>query len=199
MEKSIRKRRRSQLAAVVIIIIALIGVLVVNTDRATAVRTASAGATDRVQRAETAAGEETPGFFSSVMPSLLRLASALVIVVAAIYLGVYGLKKMMGKKYSGNRQLNLLEVLETTYIAPKKSVSLVRVADKAVLVGMSDSQITVLTELDTEETKRVLASLSSVEVEPDAFRTVFKAASKKIKEFTLKRNDKTALETPGRR
>ena len=193
MERNTKQKHRSQLAAAIIVVIALIGVLVINTDRATAVRATTAAETGQVLPSNTATAE-TPGFFSSAMPSLLRLGCALVVVIAAIYLGLYGLKKMMGKKYSGNRQLNLLEVLETTYLAPKKSVSLVRVADKAVLVGMSESHITILTELDKEQTREILTSLN-VEPEPESFSRIFKTATHKIKEFGLKRTGKTALET----
>ncbi|MEE8423643.1 MAG: flagellar biosynthetic protein FliO, partial [Thermodesulfobacteriota bacterium] len=42
---------------------------------------------------------------------------------------------IIGKKYAGNKTNNILEILETTHLGPKKSLSLVRVADKSVLVG----------------------------------------------------------------
>ncbi|UCE25060.1 MAG: flagellar biosynthetic protein FliO [Candidatus Zixiibacteriota bacterium] len=196
MEKSLKVKRRSQLTIIIIVLAALIGVLAINTDRATAVK---AGSAKPPSMTETAAGIETDnnqstGFYSSAAPSLLKLASALAIVVACIYVGIYLLKRLMGRKYSGNRQNNLLEVLETTYVAPKKSVSLLRVADKAVLVGMSENHITVLTELDAAQTREVLAAIEP-ERETESFRNVLKTATDKIKEFGFKRSKKTALET----
>ena len=196
MEKSPKLKRRSQLTIVIIVLAALIGVLAINTDRAKAVKADDAVETTVVQ-AETGATTDTDGpisFYTSTAPSLLKLISALVIVVVCIYVGVYLLKRLMGKKYSGNRRNNILEVLETTYIAPKKSVSLLRVADKAVLVGTSENQISVLTELDPDQTREVLAAIEP-EAVTESFGNVFKSATDKLKEIGFKRAKKTALET----
>ncbi len=192
MEKNPKLNRRSQLTLIIIVLIALTGVLVINTDRATAVKADSPAAL----KAETSienTGQGTTGFYSSAVPSLFKIISALVIVIVCIYAGVYLLKRMLGKKYSGNRQHNLLEVIETTYVAPKKSVTLLRVAEKAVLVGMSENQITVLTELDAEQTREVLASIKP-DPDPENFGSMLKMATDKIKEFSLRKTKKTALE-----
>lgn len=194
MEKKLKVNRRSRLAVLVIVIVALIGVLVINTDPARAVKTTDTQATVPSQVPSDGAGENVPSFLSSATPSLLKLFSALIVVVAAIYVGIYLLKRLMGKKYTGNRQNNLLEVIETTYIAPKKSVSLLRVADKSVLVGMTENQISVLTELDSEETRKVLATVAP-EIEGESFGSLLRHATDKIKEISLKRAGKTALET----
>ena len=196
MEKSLKLKRRSQLTMAVIILAALIGVLAINTDRASAVK-ADAKVENTAVQTETAATTNTgspTAFYSSAAPSLLKLVSALVLVVVCIYVGVYLLRKLMGKKYSGNRQNTILEVLETTYVAPKKSVSLLRVADKAVLVGTSENQISVLTELDPDQTREVLASIEPA-AESENFSSLFKSASDKLKEIGFKRAKKTVLET----
>lgn len=188
--------RRSQLTVIIIVIVALIGVLVIRTDQATAVKADGSAAVTTAQEDQTGTttGLKTDGFYSSAAPSLFKLISALVIVIACIYAGVYLLKRLMGKKYSGNRQSNLLEVLETTYIGPKKTISLVRVADRAVLVGTSENQISPLAELDAEETARILAD-ACLEEETESFKKVFKTALTKLKEIGLKRTDKAALES----
>lgn len=196
MEKNPKLKRRSQLTLLVIVLVALTGVLVINTDRATAVKADSPAATEQLNAEATTGStvDDSPGFYSSAAPSLFKIISALVIVIVCIYAGVYLLKRMMGRKYSGNRQHNLLEVIETTYVAPKKSVTLLRVAEKAVLVGMSENQITVLTELDADQTRDVLASIKP-EPHPENFGSVLRMATEKIKEFGLRKTKKTALET----
>ncbi len=196
MEKSLKLNRRRQLTIVIIVLAALIGVLAINTDRASAVKADNSVETTAVQ-AETGAAVDTApptSFYTSAAPSLLKLISALVVVVVCIYVGVYLLRRLMGKKYSGNRQNNILEILETTYVAPKKSVSLLRVANKAVLVGTTENQISVLTELDPDQTREVLAAIKP-EVEAESFGNVFKTATDKLKEFGFKRAKKAALET----
>lgn len=196
MVKTLKTKRRSQLTVIIIIIVALIGVLAIRTDKATAVKvTGSASETTTLQdQAGTTTDNEKENFYSSAAPSLFKLISALVIVIASIYAGVYLLKRMMGRKYTGNRQNNLLEVLETAYIGPKKTVSLVRVADRAVLVGTSENHISPLAELDADETARILMSPEQTGHEEN-FKKIFKTAVMKLKEISLKRTEKTALES----
>lgn len=195
MEKKRKARRRSQLTVIAIVIAALIGVLVVNTDRATADRTTASAQTTVTNgsAAETTTGDET-GFYSSAAPSLFKLISALALVIACIYAGVFLLRRLMGKRYSGNRQNSLLEVLETTYLGPKKTVSLVRVADRAVLIGSSENQISPLAELSPEETAKILAAVQA-ESHPESFQKTFKSALSRMKELGFKKAGKTALET----
>lgn len=188
-------KRRSQLTVIIIVLAALIGVLSINTDPATAVRTEKPIASTLTQAGSglESSDDDATGFYTSAAPSMFKIISALVIVIVAIYGGVYLLKRMMGKKYTGNRQHNVLEVIETTYVAPKKSVTLLRVADKSVLVGMSENQITVLTELDSDQTREVLASIKT-EPETESFGNVLRTATEKIREFGSRKTRKTALE-----
>lgn len=195
MERNIKLKRRSQLIVGTIILIALVGVVVINNDHVAAEKTTGWTTTSEVQNPSPKAEERVPTFASTAVPSMFKLASALVLVIVCIYLGVWGLKKTMGKKYSGNRQYNALEVLETTYVAPKKSVSLVRVAGKAVLIGVTESQIAVLTELSREETAEVLATVEKEEAASPNFMSFMNVASQKLKELGLKQTGKTALDT----
>jgi flagellar biogenesis protein FliO len=195
LEKNLKSKRRSQLTVIVIVLAALIGVLSINTDPATAVKTEQP-ALSSLSQAETgleSTSDDNTGFYTSAAPSMFKIISALIIVVVAIYGGVYLLKRMMGRKYSGNRETNILEVIETTYVAPKKSVTLLRVAEKSVLVGMSENQITVLTELDSDQTREVLASIEPRR-ETESFGNVLKTATDKLKEFGSRKTRKTALE-----
>jgi flagellar protein FliO/FliZ len=192
LEKIRKAKRRSQLTVIIIVLAALIGVLAINTDRVTADKGTVTTATVKTDAMTPAT--DSANLYSSAAPSLFKLISALVLVVASIYGGIYLLKRMMGKKYSGNRTNSLLEVVETTYVAPKKSVSLLRVGDKAVLVGMTDSNMNMLTELTPEETSRALAAIES-EPQPENFGRTLKAAMGKLRLMSAKRADSTALET----
>jgi len=97
----------------------------------------------------------------SVYWSLAKLLAALMVVVAGIYGFLYILRRMMGNKLSGNRNQQIIEVLETTYVAQKKSVSLIRYADRAVLVGVADTGINILAELDVEQTAKILSEYAT--------------------------------------
>ncbi|MFQ5453880.1 MAG: FliO/MopB family protein, partial [Candidatus Zixiibacteriota bacterium] len=192
--KILKYKRRSYLIVAIILAIALAGVFIINTDQAAADQEKNYINQNKTAVQNNSEEKVISGFMSSNVPSLLKLGSALVVVIISIYLGIFLLRKLMGKKYSGNRQNNLLEVLETTYIAPKKTVSLLRVADKSVLIGITDNHISVLTELNSDETNEILASVS-LEKDTDNFKTFLKTASKKLKTLSIKKNRDTILET----
>jgi flagellar biogenesis protein FliO len=192
LEKSLKQKRRSQLAIALIVIAALVGVLVIRTDRVSADGNSALTYISK-QTTEPAQQTEPPSYFDSQLPPMFKLGSALVIVLISIYGGIFLLKKMMGRKYSGNRQHELLEILETTFVAPKKSVTLLRVADKSVLIGTTETNISVLTELDSAKTKEILAQIQSEPV-GESFTGMFKSAAERIREMRVGKPGKAALE-----
>lgn len=117
---------------------------------------------------------------------LVKLVLALGVVIAAIYGFLYLLRKMMGQKFSGNRSNRMIEVLETTYIAQKKCVSVIRFHDRAILVGICDSTIQRLAELSPEESAAALADVAA----PNAsgkFAGVLSEARTRLKNWNTSR------------
>lgn len=171
--------KKSQFIVMIIIVFALIGLLAINSGQVAADNELTTPA-NYVELPKLEAEQSTYGGYASSMPSLFKVGGALAVVVLAIYLALFILKRMMGKKYSGNKKNNIMEVLETTYIGPKKSISLIRVAGKSVLVASTETQISMLTEMDSEETKEILRGID-VEIEPDVFQNMLSSASEKIK------------------
>jgi len=146
-------RRKTTLSTAIIIALALAGLVVVNVGQGdAAVQMVKGTSQSTVEE-----GPEAP-FDGSAYGALARMVAALAVVIACIYVGVYLLKKLgkgkLGRKSGGD----LLEVIETTHLGPKRMISLVRVADKAVLVGVGESQMTLLTELDPDQTAVALSS-----------------------------------------
>lgn len=186
--KSYKAKKKQQLFTLGIIIVALMGVLIVNSGSVTADNSAKVK-TEEVEQSPvnnaTAVDNNksaTPigKYTSQVMPSMFKLGGALILVIACIYGGLFLLKKTMGKKYSTNKSNNNLEIIETTHIAPKKTLTLVRVADKAVLVGTTENNMSVLTELDETKTAELLAQMD-IETEQDNFKDIISIASNKLK------------------
>jgi len=122
----------------------------------------------------------------SVAWALAKLIGALIIVTVGIYGFIYLLRRMMGQRFSGNRGNNLLEVLETTYIGQKKSISLIRFSDRAVLVGVTDTGISALAELDVDKTNKILAEIKSHENQSAGFRSIFNEARSKLVNLNVK-------------
>lgn len=90
---------------------------------------------------------EIPSLTESVLPSLTRIAISLVVIIGIIYLTVFLLRKLSGNRLGGSKG-TAIQIIEQTYLAPKKSVCLLKLADRAVLVGITDTSINLLTELD---------------------------------------------------
>lgn len=86
----------------------------------------------------------------SFVRALVKGLGALILILALIYGFVWILRFFMNKKSFGNPTSDQIRVLSTTYIAPKKSVALLQVYEKAILIGVSENSMTTLTELDEE-------------------------------------------------
>jgi len=183
-----KANRRNIIGVVVIIGVAVIGLMMLGNDPASAVRLDSAGGADSVPAESQAAPTE---FVGTAMPSMLRMVSALIVVIGCIYAGLWLLKRSMGRRFSSGSGRSL-EVLETTAVAPKKTISLIRVGEKAVLVGVTDSGMTMLTELSPEQTTEILAAQTQPVAE-EGFSKALAAATGKLREFGLKRKQ-TVLE-----
>jgi len=115
----------------------------------------------------------------SMYPALFKLLGALALIIGLIYGFILLLRKLMGQKISGNRGGSVLEVIETAYVGQKKSVSLVRFSDRAVLIGMGDSNISVLAELSKDDTAKILVGRKT-EKKNTGFGQVFNEARRKL-------------------
>jgi len=170
----------------IILLTAFVGLYVVKVGDVSADKMATSSSQTEVN----AAAEQTTGQVDTPMTvaagSIIKMISALTVVIICIYLGIFGLKRMMGNKHRTSGGQNLLQVLETAYVGPKKTVSLVRVADKSVLIGVTDERISMLTELDAEHTAEIVAAEEQTAT-GDSFSGFLKAASGKFKEFRLKK------------
>ncbi|MEW5993898.1 MAG: flagellar biosynthetic protein FliO [Candidatus Zixiibacteriota bacterium] len=191
MAKSSRQSRRPIVAAAVILLAAMLGLVVIRVGPVTAQQDASLSQ-DKSPGTDCAAEQTDLPRYTSMLPSLARLVLALVVVIVCIYAGIYLLKRLSLRRYAG-RQGQLLEVIETAGVGPKKTVSLIKVADKSVLVGMTDTHISLLTEIDEAKTALMLSRQCHVAGD-DRFASVLKSFTDKVKGISLGRNP-TALET----
>lgn len=192
MPKNSSPNRRMILTVGIILAVACVGLFMINVDPASADRTSLADLTGGQNGATDVTGT-VPASDSSMLSAVVKMISALVVVILAVYAGLYLLRKLMGKRYGQGGRGDVLDVLQTTYIGPHKTISLVRVANRSVLVGVTDSQISTLTELDEAETAEIMADAKTSEP-VDRFAGMLKTAGDKLRRVGLKKNE-TALET----
>ena len=79
-----------------------------------------------------------------------RTAFSLLVVVLLIWGAVHLMRRFSGGASSPG--LSHVRVLERAYVAPKKAIYVVQIGSRSLAVGVTDTQITALLELDHEET-----------------------------------------------
>jgi len=175
------KKSKKSLLIILIIIVISTGFIIAKFGSISAgnVSPDKIGDSENQVQKDNSAGNQIMAPETSMIIPLIKLIGALMLVVAGIYGFIYLLKKMMGQKFSSNKNDNLIEVLETSYIAQKKSISLVRFVDRAVLVGVCDAGITVLAELKPDETTKIMADYA-VNKPASGFKNILKDARKSI-------------------
>lgn len=187
--KNNKIKTRSIIGTSLIIAVALIGLIFVKTDYVAADRV-NLPTSQSIENVYSPLGSESSSGLS-VLPSLIRIISALVIVVVCIYVGIFLLKKLMSKR-SGQRAISgNLEIIETIHIAPRKSVTLLRIGEKSILVGTTEGSMSLLCEQDEIETDKLLVETVS-ETPTLGFGEMLNTAVAKVKEVVQK-SKKTAV------
>ncbi|MBC2742081.1 MAG: flagellar biosynthetic protein FliO [Desulfosarcina sp.] len=79
----------------------------------------------------------------------LKMIASLGVVLALILFLLYGIKKLTSQRMggAGGKQI---QVLESHYLGVKKTISLVRVPGKVLVLGISGDRINLLDTLDDE-------------------------------------------------
>jgi flagellar biosynthetic protein FliO len=92
-----------------------------------------------------------PGLSGDIGPTLLQLAGALLLIIVIIYLSVWLMKKYSGGKIAGGS--GLISIVERRHLAPKQVLYLIKVGEKHLLIGASDSGLQKLSDIEDLEVK----------------------------------------------
>ncbi len=182
-----RQNKRMLLTVAVILCLAFVGLFMVQVDRVSADGSGQVAPGTALQSESGVPTAQETG----VIGAIVKMISALVVVIASVYLGIYLLKRLTQKRPGQNTKSDVLEVLQTTHLGPHKAISLVKVGKRSVLVGVTDSRISTLTELDEAETQEMYAQAPSQEA-GDSFAGTLKNATGRLRSFTL-RSKRTVL------
>jgi flagellar biosynthetic protein FliO len=79
-----------------------------------------------------------------LFPSFLKMVSALAVTLGIMLITIYLLKKAM--KRTGVND-GLMKILSTQYLGPKNSIMLIDVLGDILVIGVSSSQISLLTKI----------------------------------------------------
>lgn len=81
----------------------------------------------------------------------IKTFSTLAVMLAVILIGFYLVKRFWPKAAGFMSAHQWVKVITTTSIAPKKMISLVEVGDEILVLGLTDSHISLLTKVTDEE------------------------------------------------
>ena len=85
----------------------------------------------------------TVDFFSS----LVKMISALAVVLGIMIAAMYFVKKFMKGTASGIDDGKFIKIISTRYIGPKCSIMLIDVLSSIIVISMANNQITMLTTI----------------------------------------------------
>ena len=110
-----------------------------------------------------AAEEDTPKSpFSSTPWLIVQVVLYLALIVGLIYLTLYVLRKYVYRPPLQGAAQAHLRVLTSVFVAPKKAIYLVKVVDRILVLGATDSGMTTLAEItDPEAIGRLEAALQA--------------------------------------
>jgi flagellar biosynthetic protein FliO len=89
----------------------------------------------------------------------LKVVGTVVLLIVVLYAGMYVMRVLSGRTGKGGFDSGAISVLHKSHIAPKKAIYVIRIGDRAMVVGVTDSQINHLADLSQEE----LSSLKTTE------------------------------------
>ncbi len=81
---------------------------------------------------------------------VISMLFPIILIIGLLLAALYFVKRKQ-LKIGGNSDLFNVRVLFTKSIMPKKYISFVRIGDKIMVLGVSDNSISVLKELDWDE------------------------------------------------
>lgn len=86
-----------------------------------------------------------------------KVVAVLGLVIALLYGGMFGLRRLSGRSAPGGLSQGGIKVLCRQQIAPRKAIYVISVVNKAMVIGVTDSQISHLSDLSEEEVSELIS------------------------------------------
>lgn len=100
----------------------------------------------------------------NIAVSIFRMITGLVLVVGAVILVVWGLKWLQNKRV-GRGTPDFIKTIGIFPLGPKQHLYMVKMLDRYMLLGVTESHINIISELDENEAKAINAD----EISPKSF------------------------------
>ncbi len=87
---------------------------------------------------------------------VIRTFGSLVLVLVLLGLTIYGIRWLQKKSRSTIGNIRKLGVVDSLSLGPKKSVHLVKIMDRVLVIGVAENSMSFLTELSRDEADQFL-------------------------------------------
>ncbi|MDH4100585.1 MAG: flagellar biosynthetic protein FliO [Nitrospirota bacterium] len=99
----------------------------------------------------------------SLVASTLRVVAALALVLAALLFTLYMLKRFMDRGSGGGDKGAPIRIITSKFLGPKKSIAVVEVYGRYLVVGITPGGINLLADLkDAEDVARVESTMGGI-------------------------------------
>jgi len=120
-----------------------------------------------------------------LFPSLLKIISALAVTVGVMIVVAYLFKKIVKKGGGAINGGELIKTLSVKYLGPKSSIMLIDVLGNIMVIGVSSSKVSLLTEIVESESLEQLKDIQGQEGKSvsfsDCLKGLLKSSSSKLK------------------
>lgn len=119
-----------------------------------------------------AAGKQITELNSNIdfLGLFLKSVGAFILVAILIFATVYVLRQFYKLKNSKGFNANFINIIGSTFLSPKKSIYLVEICEKILVLGVTDTDISILTEFNKDELELDLSKVDSVYQENSKFK-----------------------------
>jgi flagellar protein FliO/FliZ len=97
----------------------------------------------------------------SFLPSLVKMLFALALVLGLMIGAMYFIKKILHSNAPEMDRGSLIRILASRYLGPKNSILVVDIAGEVIVVGLSNSQLTMLTTISDKEALDMLRNIQN--------------------------------------
>jgi len=87
----------------------------------------------------------------SFLPSLVKMLFALALVIGLMIGAMYFIKKILHSTSPEMDRGSLIRILASRYLGPKNSILIVDVAGEIIVIGLSNSQMSMLTTISDKD------------------------------------------------
>ncbi|MCP4633556.1 MAG: flagellar biosynthetic protein FliO [candidate division Zixibacteria bacterium] len=123
-----------------------------------------------------------PQIDTSGFEVIIRLVISVIIITVLVYFSIWGLKKLSSYKPGQRKLSGNIEILDNSYIGPKKSLHIVKAGKKHILIGSCENSLSLLCELNPEDFETLNTGSPSINGQGSKFRDMlekFKAGVEK--------------------